>query len=205
MSARVTVVSSTVSWSRPAAITSGAANFTSAAIRLTEQGTAAINAIGQSATQAGAYDSIGGAVAAPLIGPSSTITALGFFTVGTLTGSTTMCGNFDVGAATSPPNFTTLTAAVTALNSRIMTCAVTFTLLDAVYAAETYPIIIQPNGGASATNTLTIKPGVGVNAAFSERPPGTRTFERMTSNTPVASAHTDHAMNASMGTSEGER
>ena len=47
-----------------------------------------------------------------------------------------------------------------------MTCAVTFTLLDAVYAAETYPIIIQPNGGASATNTLTIKPGVGVNASF---------------------------------------
>ena len=113
-------------WS--AAMTAGAANFTNATVRLTEQGTVGINAIGQSATQAGAYDSIGGTVAAPVIGPSSAVTALGFFAVGTLTGSTTICGNYDVGAATIPPNFLTLTAAVTALNSRIMTCAVSFTL-----------------------------------------------------------------------------
>ncbi|QQR73046.1 MAG: DUF11 domain-containing protein [Holophagales bacterium] len=149
-------------WS--ATLTAGAANFTNATVRLTEQGTPAVNAIGQSATLAGAYNSIGGAVTAPTIGPSTTtVTALDFFVVGTLTGSSTLCGNFTVGSGGAYP---TLTAAVAALNSSLMTCAVTFTLTDNTYAAETYPIQINPNGGASAANTLTIKPGVGATPTF---------------------------------------
>jgi len=95
-------------WS--ASMTSGGANFTNTTVRLTEQGTPAVNAIGQSATQAGAYDSIGGAVTPPTIGPSTTvITSLGFFAVGTLTGAPSISGNFNVGAAGT---YTTLTAAI---------------------------------------------------------------------------------------------
>src|SRR4029079_10617585 len=67
-------------WS--AQITSGAGNFTNATVRLTEQGTATANAIGQSATVNGTYDSIGGAVTGATIGPSSAITSLGYFAVG---------------------------------------------------------------------------------------------------------------------------
>ncbi len=149
-------------WS--AEITSGAANFTNATVRLTEAATPTVSAIGQSATLGGAYNSIGGAVVAPVIGPSSVVTTLGFFAVGTLTGTTPICGNFNVGAG---GDFTTLTAAVAALNSREMTCAVSFTLTDNLYAGETYPITINANAGASAVNTLTIKPAPGATPAFS--------------------------------------
>lgn len=149
-------------WS--AEITSGAANFTSTTVRLTEAGTPSVNAIAQSATLTGTYDSIGGTVAPPIIGPSSAVTSLGFLAVGTLSGAPTISGNFNVGTG---GDFTTLTAAVTALNTRLMTGPVTFTLTDASYPAETYPIQINANNGASATNTLTIKPAAGVSPAFS--------------------------------------
>lgn len=148
-------------WS--AEITSGAANFTDATVRLTEAGTPAVSAIARSATLAGIYDSIGGLVTPPTIGPSNTVTALGFFAVGTLTGATPICGNFNVGTA---GDFATLTAAVTALNSRPMSCAVTFTLTDNVYAGETYPIQINANAGSSVVNTLTIKPAAAATPVF---------------------------------------
>ena len=126
-------------WS--AQLTGGAGNFTNTTVRLTEQGTVAANAIGQSATQGGAYDSIGGAVSGATIGPSITITSLGYFAVGRLTGAPTISGSFNVGAG---GDFTTLTAAVAALNSRVMTGPVTFSLTDNTYAGETYPIVDQP-------------------------------------------------------------
>ena len=72
------------------------------------------NAIGQSATVAGAYDSIGGVVLPPTIGQSNTITTLGYFAVGRLTGASTISGSFNVGTG---GDFTTLTAAVAALNT----------------------------------------------------------------------------------------
>ncbi len=71
-------------WS--AAITAGAANFTNTTVRLTEAANAGIHAIGQSATQAGAYNTIGGTVTPPTIGPSTATTSLGFFSLGILTG-----------------------------------------------------------------------------------------------------------------------
>ena len=143
-------------WS--AQITAGAANFTNTTVRLTEQGTATANAIGQSATLAGAYDSIGGPVTGATIGPSNTITSLGYFAVGRLTGARRSAASFNVGTG---GDYATLTAAVAALNSRVMTGPVTFLLTDNTYAGETFPIQINPNGGNSATNTLTIKPAGG--------------------------------------------
>ena len=149
-------------WS--AQITSGAANFTNTTVRVTEQGTVAANAVGQSATQAGAYDSIGGAVTGSTIGPSNAITSLGYFAVGKLTGAPTISGSFNVGTG---GDYATLTAAVTDLNSKLMTGPVTFVLTDNTYAAETYPITVNANGGNSATNTLTIKPATGATPSFS--------------------------------------
>jgi hypothetical protein len=149
-------------WS--ASITAGAANFTNATVRLTEQVTSGINAIGQSATKTGAYNSIGGTVTQPIIGPSSTITSLGFFAVGVVPGATPMSGNFNTGTG---GDFTTLTAAVAALNSRILNGPVTITLTDSTYAGETFPITINANTGSSATNTITIKPAVGISPMIS--------------------------------------
>ena len=118
-------------WS--AQITAGAANFTNTTVRLTEQGTATANAIGQSATQVGAYDSIGGSVTGATIGPSNVVTTLGYFAVGRLTGASAISGSFNVGTG---GDFATLTAAVAALNSRVMTGPVTFVLTDNAYAAS---------------------------------------------------------------------
>jgi trimeric autotransporter adhesin len=75
-----------------------------------------------------------------------------------------LSGNYNVG---SGQTYATLTAAVTAYNTGCLNGAVTFTLMDANYANETFPIVILHNPLASATNTLTIKPGAGVNATIS--------------------------------------
>jgi trimeric autotransporter adhesin len=64
-------------------------------------------------------------------------------------------GTYTVGTAGT---YTTLTAAVAAYNTSCLTGPVTFSLLDASYAGETYPITINNNADASSTNTLTIKP-----------------------------------------------
>ena len=73
---------------------------------------------------------------------------------------TSICGTKIIGPG---GDYTTLTAAVTALNSAVMTCPVSF-LFNATYssATETWPIVINQNSGASAVNTLTIKPNTGV-------------------------------------------
>jgi len=66
-----------------------------------------------------------------------------------------VCGTLTVGAAGTYP---TITAAVAAVNGGMITCPVVISLLDAAYAAETLPIIINANIGSSAVNTVTIKP-----------------------------------------------
>ncbi|MFM9988082.1 T9SS type A sorting domain-containing protein [Flavobacterium sp.] len=63
--------------------------------------------------------------------------------------------------------YTTLTAAVAAYNSTCLTGPVTFSLIDATYPGETFPITINQNADASAINTLTIKPAVGVSPTIS--------------------------------------
>ncbi|MFZ1220314.1 MAG: hypothetical protein WAO00_13545, partial [Chthoniobacterales bacterium] len=150
-----------------------AANFTDTTVRLTEVGIPSAHAIGQSATQGGTYNSIGGTVAAPTIGPSSTVTSLGFFAIGVLTGAPTISGSQNVGPAGA---FPTISAAAAAYNSRIQTGPVTFLLTDTSYTTgvgddrttgETFPITINGNPGASATNTLTIKPAPATSVSIS--------------------------------------
>jgi trimeric autotransporter adhesin len=66
-----------------------------------------------------------------------------------------LTGTYTVGVAGTYP---TLTAAVNAYNSSCLSGPVTFSLMDATYPSETFPIVVQANATASATNTLKIKP-----------------------------------------------
>ncbi|HMU10229.1 MAG TPA: BNR-repeat neuraminidase N-terminal domain-containing protein [Ferruginibacter sp.] len=69
---------------------------------------------------------------------------------------TTLNGTYTVGGG---GNYPTLTAAINVYNTGCLTGAVLFNLLDASYSAgETFPISINSNATASATNTLTIRP-----------------------------------------------
>ena len=77
-----------------------------------------------------------------------------------LADSPAMNGTYTVG---SGGNFTTLTAAVNAYNTRCLSGPITFLLSDANYsAAETFPITINSNIYASPVITLTIKPAEGI-------------------------------------------
>lgn len=73
----------------------------------------------------------------------------------------TLSGTYTVGTAGTYP---TLTAAISAYNNGCLTGPVVFELLDASYspliesAGETFPMSINYNASASATNTLTIRP-----------------------------------------------
>lgn len=80
----------------------------------------------------------------------------------------TLNGTYTVGAS---GNYTTLTAAVAAYNSACLTGPVVFSLTDTTYSTlEVFPIIINANSGASATNTLTIKPSSGIAPTISGTP-----------------------------------
>jgi len=78
--------------------------------------------------------------------------------------SATLSGIYEVGASGT---YTTLSAAVAAYNSACLGGPVTFILRDANYSgAETFPIVINANPTASSTNTLTIKPAVGMSTTI---------------------------------------
>jgi hypothetical protein len=67
-------------------------------------------------------------------------------------------GNYNVGVS-GPADFPTLTAAANFINNGFMGGAATFTLIDSAYDSnETFPILLSGRPGASATNTLTLKP-----------------------------------------------
>jgi len=86
----------------------------------------------------------------------------------------TLNGIYTVGATGTYP---TLTAAVADYNVKCLTGPVTFSLIDASYsAAETFPIVVQPNPSASSTNTLTIKPAAGVSPVISGLAASTSVF-----------------------------
>ncbi len=79
--------------------------------------------------------------------------------------SANMSGTYNIGTV---GDFATLTAAVSAYNASCLTGPVVFNLTDASYSAsETFPIVINANSYASATNTLTIKPATGVAVSIS--------------------------------------
>lgn len=73
-------------------------------------------------------------------------------------------GNKTVGAG---GDYTTLTAAIAAVNGAVITGPVTLSLTDATYPSETFPITLNANGGSSASNTVTIKPATGISPAIS--------------------------------------
>ncbi len=145
-------------WS--ASITSGGANFTNSNVRVTELNSGG-NALGQSATQNGAYGSAGGTLAAATVQSSAPVTSLGFFTVGRTAGIITFPGGtYTVGTG---GNYATLTAAMADLGGgKIITGPITYSLLSTYSSAtETFPIVVPRNGGSNATNTITIKPDAG--------------------------------------------
>jgi hypothetical protein len=76
----------------------------------------------------------------------------------------TLSGTYTVGVG---GNYTTLTAAIADYNTKCLTGPVVFSLTDATYAGETFPLAINANALASATNTLTIKPATGVSPVIS--------------------------------------
>ena len=109
-----------------------------------------------------------------ITGTPTTLTITANYTVTATNGSCTttkvltisvygpLSGSYNVGVGQT---FPTLTAAVTAYNNSCNTMAgpVTFLLRDTAYSTnETFPITINANSGASATNTLTIRPYTGV-------------------------------------------
>ncbi|MFZ4523062.1 MAG: T9SS type A sorting domain-containing protein [Bacteroidales bacterium] len=75
----------------------------------------------------------------------------------------TICGNKTVGAGGT---YSTITAALADLNIRELCGPLTLTLLDASYASETLPLVINPNTGSSAVNIVTIKPNTGVSPSI---------------------------------------
>lgn len=60
-------------------------------------------------------------------------------------------------------DYTTLTAAIAAINAAEVTGPVVLSLTDASYTtpAETFPLVLNANGGSNATNTITIVPASG--------------------------------------------
>jgi hypothetical protein len=84
---------------------------------------------------------------------------------GSVTAPAPLNGVYTIGATGA--NFTTITSAVSLLNTVGVSGPVTFSLKDANYninTGETFPIVINQYTGASAANTVTFKPAAGVNA-----------------------------------------
>ena len=77
---------------------------------------------------------------------------------------TSLSGTKSVGAG---GDYTTIGAAITALGNSELTGAVVLSLTDATYPSETFPLTFAPVVGASATNTVTIKPAIGVTSTIS--------------------------------------
>ncbi|MCU0441861.1 MAG: T9SS type A sorting domain-containing protein [Bacteroidia bacterium] len=79
-----------------------------------------------------------------------------------------LSGNYDIGTGLISPNFTNLTQAFRNLNLRGVSGPVTFTLKDAAYDSivtnEVFPITVNAFTGGSPTNTVTLRPDIGVNA-----------------------------------------
>ncbi len=72
---------------------------------------------------------------------------------------TAFSGSYNVG---SGGDFTTITEAINHLTSGGVTGPVTLFLIDATYLSETVPLTIGAIPGASAVNTITLKPAPGV-------------------------------------------
>ena len=79
-----------------------------------------------------------------------------------------LSGTYTIGAS-QPAPFNTITKAIERINTSGVTGPVTFLLDDATYdASETFPIVITAFTGASAVNTLTIKPNMTVRNSYQQ-------------------------------------
>lgn len=77
-------------------------------------------------------------------------------------------GTYRIGVSGGPNDYSTITAALDDLALRGVSSAVTFELTDTNYStAERFPLQINEIIGASAVNTVTIKPAPGVKAVIS--------------------------------------
>jgi hypothetical protein len=100
------------------------------------------------------------AVSTPPTTPST------YTTVGSISGIKTVGSGGD---------YATLTAAISALNSSVLTGALTFSLTDASYS-EAGSMTINANSGSSPSNTVTIKPASGVSATITQSASSTATI-----------------------------
>lgn len=83
-----------------------------------------------------------------------------------------LSGNYIIGTS-QPTPFKTLSTAIAKIKSSGVSGPVTFILEDATYStSETFPIVIPSFAGASATNTLTIKPNTGKSVIIENRATG---------------------------------
>jgi len=73
-------------------------------------------------------------------------------------------GVFHVGIGKT---YTTITQALSDLSSKFLVNQVTLVLDDETYPSETFPLILNPLSGSSATNKLVIKPNTGVTPVIS--------------------------------------
>ena len=85
-------------------------------------------------------------------------------TTNTVTVLNALSGTYTVGVG---GNYSTLTAAIADYNVKCIGGPIVFSLTDATYTAETFPITINANAAANSVNTLTIKPATDVNATIS--------------------------------------
>jgi len=111
--------------------------------------------------------------------------------IGGISIAAALCGNYHIGASQAAP-FNTLSNAVNRLNSVGASCAVSFLLDDANYSTnETFPIVINAFSGSSSTNTLTIKPNVGVNPIISGTVSNNALIKTLASNVLIDGSNTD--------------
>ncbi len=99
-----------------------------------------------------------------------------------------LCGSKTVG--TVGADYPTITAALADLNSKELCGPLTLTLLDASYATETLPLVINANPGSSLTNTVKIKPAIGISTTISGASASGPVFKILNSNTTVDGSNT---------------
>ncbi|MEO0091659.1 MAG: T9SS type A sorting domain-containing protein [candidate division WOR-3 bacterium] len=147
------------------ALISGAGSLISTKVRLTETGLSLANAIGQSATQTGAYNNIGATWVDPTL-LSEPITSLGYFVIGTK--GLLLGGTYTVGTG---EDYTNLNAVAAELKAKAISGNVNFSLTSNYSSAtETYPITFNPFGTVGGNWRVNIKPAPNVPRPVLEAP-----------------------------------
>ncbi|MCE1187549.1 MAG: T9SS type A sorting domain-containing protein [Ignavibacteria bacterium] len=145
---------------------SGAANFTSTKIKLTENSLGPISGIGQSATLNGAYNSISGTFTGTAVVSGLTTNTMGYFAFGQKTDMQPLnTGTYAVG---NSQTYTNITAVIADLNVKQITNGnVVFELAsDYDYSTETYPLTFYPFADGGNNYSVTIRPQSGISKSI---------------------------------------